>query len=276
MFIHTLVFFFLRSFMLTNTNVNIIVKMNGQYSILPECSWIVVDPVKEIISIVWNDIENASVVSNIIFPNSSNKRIFLSNEFDDQLFVVEFIQNDNRQFYFGKLINYIKSAQDFRLKIVLSMTNSLSLDDFRERLENMINVSTPETVAITPYNRMFDPKVFETKIFGVVRIPVIYDIFYNAPYTTVKWMDGTTTTVKAGADDEFNKEYGLSMAIAKKYYECLEAPNPRAAFKKAAYKNAHDQTEKTAKRRAYKEEKKRKNKRGKNGRISSSKKSSKG
>jgi hypothetical protein len=98
------------------------------------------------------------------------------------------------------------------------------------------------------------------------------DIFYNAPYTTIKWADGTTTTVKAGKDDEFNKEYGLAMAIAKKYYECLEAPNPRAAFKKAAYKDAHDQTEKTTQKRAYKEEKKKRNKRG---RVSSSKKTSK-
>lgn len=105
-----------------------------------------------------------------------------------------------------------------------------------------------------------------------INMPVISDIYYVAPYTTVKWMDGTTTTVKAGKDDEFNKEYGLAMAIAKKYYECLEAPNPRAAFKKAAYKDAHDQTEKTAQKRAYKEEKKKRNKRG---RISSSKKTSK-
>lgn len=105
-----------------------------------------------------------------------------------------------------------------------------------------------------------------------VNLPVISDIYYVAPYTTIKWMDGTTTTVKAGKDDEFNKEYGLAMAIAKKYYECLEAPNPRAAFKKAAYKDAHDQTEKTAQKRAYKEEKKKRNKRG---RISSSKKTSK-
>ena len=105
-----------------------------------------------------------------------------------------------------------------------------------------------------------------------VNLPVISDIYYISPYTTVKWMDGTTTTVKASKDDEFNKEYGLAMAIAKKYYECLEAPNPRAAFKKAAYKDAHDQTEKTAQKRAYKEEKKKRNKRG---RISSSKKTSK-
>ena len=105
-----------------------------------------------------------------------------------------------------------------------------------------------------------------------INMPVISDIYYVVPYTTVKWMDGTTTTVKAGKDDEFNKEYGLAMAIAKKYYECLEAPNPRAAFKKAAYKDAHDQTEKTAQKRAYKEEKKKRNKRG---RISSSKKTSK-
>jgi hypothetical protein len=169
----------------------------------------------------------------------------------------------------------------------------LSFNDFAERLKNMFDALAPNcklidgahlaagtidvnevTIsAITPYNKMFNSNAFGRRTFGNVKIPIMSDIFYNAPYTTVKWQDGTTTTVKVGEDDEFNKEYGLAMAISKKYYECLEAPNPRAAFKKAAYKDAHDQTDKTMEKRAYKEEKKKRNKR--NGRISTSKKTGK-
>ena len=277
--------------MIFDTNVNIVVKTTDQYLVLPKCSYIECDPVKEYISIEWNDVESETTISKLIFPNSLFKKIFLANEFEDLLFIIEFAQNGHSHYHFGKLINYIRSSQDYKLRIVLSKLN-LSFNDFAERLKNMFNALTPNcnlidgahlvtgtidanevTInAITPYNRMFDPNVFETKIYGIVRVPVMSDIFYNAPYTTIKWKDGTTTTVKAGKDDEFNKEYGLAMAIAKKYYECLEAPNPRAAFKKAAYKDAHDQTEKTSKKRAYKEEKKKRNKRG---RISSSKKTSK-
>ena len=73
-----------------------------------------------------------------------------------------------------------------------------------------------------------------------VKCPLISDIFYNKPYTTVKWFDGTITTVKSIDGDSFNKEIGLAMAISRKYYESIGLEHPRAAFKQACYKDAHD------------------------------------
>lgn len=96
--------------------------------------------------------------------------------------------------------------------------------------------------------------IMSTNPSRVYRAIYITDIYYNAPYTTVKWNDNTTTTVKATDGEEFNKEIGLAMAISRKYYECLGALNPRASFKRAV-KHAHDQTAKTAARREYKSRK---------------------
>ena len=92
-------------------------------------------------------------------------------------------------------------------------------------------------------------------VTSIVTMPEIVDIYYNAPYTTVKWFDGTTTTVAATNDEEFNKELGLAMAISRKYCECMGVEYPRAAFKRMV-NNANDQTAKTAARKAYKNAKK--------------------
>lgn len=88
-------------------------------------------------------------------------------------------------------------------------------------------------------------------------MPIIKDVYYNAPHTTVKWSDGTSTTVSCCKGEEFNKEIGLMAAISRKYFEILGMPYPRAAIKNVI-KNAHDQTEKTAARKAYKLAKKQK------------------
>ena len=96
--------------------------------------------------------------------------------------------------------------------------------------------------------------VIHTKL-GIM--PIIDDVYYNAPHTTVKWKDGTTTTVSCSEGEEFNKEFGLMAAISRKYFETLGMPYPRATLKKVVA-NAHDQTEKTAKRKAYKLAKKQK------------------
>ena len=107
-----------------------------------------------------------------------------------------------------------------------------------------------------------------------VIIPLIHDIYYNDPYTAVRWFDGTVTTVKVSDGEIFDKETGLAMAIAKKYYECLDVPNIRAAFKKAVYKDAHDHSQKTAERLARKLAAKMKEAR--DGNVSTSEESSEG
>ena len=46
----------------------------------------------------------------------------------------------------------------------------------------------------------------------------IEDVIFNPPATVVFWKDGTKTAVKCKADEEFDYEKGLAMAICKKLY----------------------------------------------------------
>ena len=61
-------------------------------------------------------------------------------------------------------------------------------------------------------------------------MPNIQQIIYNGTHTVVKWSDGETTVVNCREGDEFNKEVGLAMAIARKYFERINADTPRAEF----------------------------------------------
>ena len=45
----------------------------------------------------------------------------------------------------------------------------------------------------------------------------IKEVIFNDPATIVMWCDGTKTVVKCQPGDEYNKETGLAMCIAKKY-----------------------------------------------------------
>jgi hypothetical protein len=44
------------------------------------------------------------------------------------------------------------------------------------------------------------------------------EVIFQGDRTIVKWKDGTTTIVKCMEGDEFNKEMGFTMALAKKIY----------------------------------------------------------
>ena len=88
-------------------------------------------------------------------------------------------------------------------------------------------------------------------------LPSIQEVFFDIPYTTVKWNDGTTTTVKCSDEDVFSKEIGLSIAITKKYFEQRNSNHPWMVFN-TIIKQSDDQTEKTAAKKAYKSEKKQK------------------
>ena len=48
--------------------------------------------------------------------------------------------------------------------------------------------------------------------------PEIKGTWFNAPYTTVKWADGSTTTVKCAEDDEYDREKGLLLCFAKRMF----------------------------------------------------------
>ena len=52
----------------------------------------------------------------------------------------------------------------------------------------------------------------------IVLMPKIKDVkFFDELVTVVYWSDNTVTRVKIGKGDSFSEEFGLSMAIAKKY-----------------------------------------------------------
>ena len=48
------------------------------------------------------------------------------------------------------------------------------------------------------------------------RPPMIVKVIFDDPATIVFWSDGTKTVVKTQAGDDFDKEKGLAMAVAKK------------------------------------------------------------
>lgn len=63
-----------------------------------------------------------------------------------------------------------------------------------------------------------------------IKIAGIEKVIYNYPATIVWWWDGSKTIVKVHNGEEFNKEMGLAMAIAKKVFG--NTTGSRAAFKK--------------------------------------------
>lgn len=63
-----------------------------------------------------------------------------------------------------------------------------------------------------------------------IKIAGIEKVIYNYPATIVWWTDGSKTIVKVHKGEEFNKEMGLAMAIAKKIFG--NTTGSRAAFKK--------------------------------------------
>ena len=59
----------------------------------------------------------------------------------------------------------------------------------------------------------------------------ISQIWYNNPYTTIKWSDNSVTTSKCSSTETFSKEVGVAMCISKKYMECRGSESPRKGFK---------------------------------------------
>lgn len=76
---------------------------------------------------------------------------------------------------------------------------------------------------IDSYNIMTGKMAYtgSTKSPKLKMLPEIDKVIFNNPATVVIWSDGTKTIVKTRQKgrkkDKFSKEYGLAMAIAKKY-----------------------------------------------------------
>lgn len=120
------------------------------------------------------------------------------------------------------LTNMIK---DFNEKELIKNTfkiacNSLhgSLDEGYVYMPNMdVESLYPKTLPIREYVKADNEltKIIERRVSDVAIS--IKDVIFNDPATIVFWSDGTKTVVKA-VNEPFDKEKGLAMAIAKKYF----------------------------------------------------------
>jgi hypothetical protein len=82
-----------------------------------------------------------------------------------------------------------------------------------------ITTKIGEAPEITGYISDFDGYRATRYFYGEIprNSGPIKKVIFNNPATIVVWNDGTKTVVKCQPGDEFNKELGLAMCIAKKY-----------------------------------------------------------
>lgn len=83
----------------------------------------------------------------------------------------------------------------------------MSIEQFLEAMEIERNEQR-----YRKYKKELDEMLFEERFFNYFEIE---RVIFNPPATIVIWKDGTKTVVKAYGD-EFDKEKGLAMAIAKR------------------------------------------------------------
>ena len=64
-----------------------------------------------------------------------------------------------------------------------------------------------------------DGSVVSVKQIPLLETPTdIVGAWFQPPYTTVRWMDGTTTTVKCDAEDAYNPKTGVLLCFAKRLF----------------------------------------------------------
>lgn len=89
---------------------------------------------------------------------------------------------------------------------------------------NYITFTDPRQVSISPgFIECFE-KSYRTRCNRM--LPGVDRVIYQGTKTIVKWTDGSTTIVDCVNGDIFDKETGLAMAIARKYFY-----ESRSAFK---------------------------------------------
>lgn len=144
----------------------------------------------------------------------------------------------------------IKAVRDYMLRTsyakYFSDVTTVSIEDLNK--EYLVNNHQFGLISTSRCNGKTNRMLFSC-------LPRITTIYYNNPHTAVKWDDGTTTVVGCAEGEDFSKELGLAVAIAKKYYESLGFIYPRAALKHAADRGV-DQSAKTKARKKYKQDKK--------------------
>ena len=77
--------------------------------------------------------------------------------------------------------------------------------------------------SLSPFGHSHDMRIVcKTRVSNIVKHGDygcdIEKVIFSKPATIVFWTDGTKTVVKAGKKEKFDKEKGLAMAIAKKFF----------------------------------------------------------
>ena len=137
-------------------------------------------------------------------------------------------------------ITFDSCAIDFdmvtRIEAMLVANNNLLISDIEETdvtMKSGFNYST--------LNDGYEmPKKFS--------IPMIKEVIFNEPYTIIKWIDGKTTKVGCKDGEVFNEELGLSVAIARRYYESICSVSPRMVCKRIVKNAKHYVNKKPARK----------------------------
>lgn len=85
--------------------------------------------------------------------------------------------------------------------------DEVSFDQNFTNLRQLFGLPTPLTARVVRYEHY--PVWYA--------IPKIKKVIFNDPATIVLWDDGTKTVVKCQDGDEYSKEQGLALCIAKKH-----------------------------------------------------------
>ena len=96
-----------------------------------------------------------------------------------------------------------------------------SIDGGRRKLFRIVSTehNLGEPLMITGYIVNYDGAKIDSVITDEFSksLDIIDRVIFNNPATIVIWSDGSKTVVKCQPGDEYNKETGLAMCIAKKY-----------------------------------------------------------
>lgn len=149
---------------------------------------------------------------------------------------IHLLNNQNTQYglylsyedHYNKTSNVPMKIVEFSKHVYCSRTNLISSNDYFVIMEVHMDQFT-KFVAELFYEMTKDISVY----YGgeSFQMPRIDQIWYNDPYTTIKWSDDTTTTSKCSKDETYSKEVGVAMCISKKYLECRGFAYPRTGFK---------------------------------------------
>ena len=150
----------------------------------------------------------------------------------DGIFWIPFIDTSAKKFFHDGVRN--ESFANFIIRINTFNTSFYDYCRFvTYREDNEIMYVRFKTIPIldkslgmllTLVEKTYDPKPNTEKTCNCrskAPLPEIVNVWYNHPYTTVVWSDNTITKAKCKEGDIFDKDTGLSICIAKKYYQYM-------------------------------------------------------